>query len=592
MAFIIVLSAAASFIAVRNASKIASEILADAGIFVTQKAGSMIDGDAFEALAKSLDPNDPYYEETREKLYTLKQFSSCVYLYTMAPKEGSIWRYIIDGSAPPEDTELFSALGDEADVANYDSAFFACLETETLQSSAPVYQQDWGWLVSIYLPIKNSSGTMVGIVGVDFNAETLVSQLRLGTLHQALIGLVSAIAGIFVILAGLGIIFKRLNHVSRILKNISEGEGDLTTRITINKNDEIGVLASYFNLSLDKIRNLVTAIKDQTINLSNMGAELSSNMERTTQAVNEITAHIQNIKDKVINQSASVTETHATMEQVTGNIGRLNGHVEKQSVSVSQSSTAIEEMLANIQSVTSTLVKNEENALALTSASEEGRAGLQKVYQDIQGIARESEGLLQINALMQNIAGQTNLLAMNAAIEAAHAGEAGRGFAVVADEIRKLAENSSRQSKTISQVLKKIKESIDLITTSTTRVLEKFQDIDDRVKVVSVEDTSIRRAMEEQGQGSKQILETIGEVNDITRMVKDSSREMLMGSREVIEESKNLEIVTQEITMGINEVAAGAERINHAANQVNEMSVKNQEYIDTLAVEVSKFKVE
>src|SRR5215510_4238466 len=203
-------------------------------------------------------------------------------------------------------------------------------------------------------------------------------------------------------------------------------------------------------------------------------------------------------------------------------------------------------MLANIQSVTQTLVKNKDNVEELLQASEVGRSGLQDVAGDIQEIARESEGLLEINSVMENIASQTNLLSMNAAIEAAHAGEAGKGFAVVADEIRKLAESSSVQSKTISTVLKKIKSSIDKITSSTDNVLKKFEAIEGSVKVVADQEDNIRNAMEEQGQGSKQVLHAISNVNEITRKVEASADEMLGGSKEVIRESANLEKATQE----------------------------------------------
>jgi methyl-accepting chemotaxis protein len=181
---------------------------------------------------------------------------------------------------------------------------------------------------------------------------------------------------------------------------------------------------------------------------------------------------------------------------------------------------------------------------------------------------------------------------MNAAIEAAHAGEAGKGFAVVADEIRKLAESSGEQSKTISTVLKKIKDSIDKITKSTDSVLNKFAAIDGGVKTVSDQEANILNAMEEQNAGSKQILEAVGQVNEITQMVKSSAQEMLEGSRQVIQESKNLELVTQEISNGMNEMAAGADQINTAVTRVNTISGNNKESIDILVREVSKFKVD
>jgi methyl-accepting chemotaxis protein len=228
----------------------------------------------------------------------------------------------------------------------------------------------------------------------------------------------------------------------------------------------------------------------------------------------------------------------------------------------------------------------------LIDASDVGRTGLREVAEDIQEIARESEGLLEINAVMQNIASQTNLLSMNAAIEAAQAGEAGKGFAVVADEIRKLAENSGEQSKTITTVLKKIKDSIDKITKSTEGVLNKFEAIDKGVKIVSDQEENIRNAMEEQSAGSKQILEAIGTLNDATQLVRSSSDEMREGSKQVIEESKSLELATQEISNGMNEMASGADQINVAVTRVNDISGENKESIDVLVREVSKFKVE
>jgi methyl-accepting chemotaxis protein len=372
-------------------------------------------------------------------------------------------------------------------------------------------------------------------------------------------------------------IVKPIIGVTATLKDISEGEGDLTHVITVSSKDEVGRLAMYFNKTLEKIKNLVLLIKKQAGLLSDIGNDLSSNMVETAAAINEITSNVQSVKSRVINQSASVTETNATMEQVIANINKLNGHIEK--------------MAANVTSVTSTLLNNADNVKTLQEASEVGRTGLQEVVTDIQEIARESEGLLEINAVMKNIASQTNLLSMNAAIEAAHAGEVGKGFAVVADEIRKLAESSSEQSKTIGNVLKKIKESIDKITKSTQTVSTRFESIDSNVRTVADQEENILNAMEKQGEESEQ--ESSGNsLTDITKLVKNGSEEMLEGSQEVIKESQNLEKVTQEITSGMNEMATGAEQVNVAVHNVNDMTQKNREAIDSLIKEVSRFKVE
>jgi methyl-accepting chemotaxis protein len=407
--------------------------------------------------------------------------------------------------------------------------------------------------------------------------------------------IISVVVLVLVVLAAIFLsrsISKPIVKVADTLRDISEGEGDLTRSIAVNSNDEIGNLALYFNKTLEKIKKLVIIIKKETANLHNIGNDLAGNMTETAAAVNEITANIQSINGRVINQSASVSETHATMEQVVANINKLNGHVENQSNNISQASSAIEQMAANINSVTATLIKNTENVKTLKGASEIGRAGLRDVASDIQEIARESEGLMEINSVMENIASQTNLLSMNAAIEAAHAGDAGRGFAVVAEEIRKLAENSSEQSKIIGAVLKKIKESIDTITKSTDNVLNKFEAIDSSINTVAQQEENIRSAMEEQNEGSNLLLKSTGGLNEITRQVKSGSHEMLEGAKEVIQESNNLEKLSQEISGGMNEMATGAGQINVAVNHVNEISSKNREGIEALIREVSRFKVE
>jgi methyl-accepting chemotaxis protein len=404
--------------------------------------------------------------------------------------------------------------------------------------------------------------------------------------------MMAAIAAVFVIsFIFIVSLLKPMNYMVQTLDQIAKN-WDLTKRLEFKHNDEIGTVGNFFNQTFDKIKNLILTIKGQTVKLHEISNTLTSHMDGTATEINQITANIQNIKGRVINQSASVTETNSTMEQVIANINKLNGHVADQADTITKRSAFIQAMVNNIDSVNHTLIKNLENVQILNEASEVGRSGLQEVAADIQEIARESDGLLEINAVMENIASQTNLLSMNAAIEAAHAGESGKGFAVVAGEIRKLAESSSQQSKTIVSVLKKIKSSVDKITKSSENVLNRFEAIDSGIKTVAEQEKIIRSAMDEQGEGSKQLLQGTSNLNNITRQVKSGSEEMLVGSKEVIKETQNLEKATQEITGGMNEMASGANQINEAVNNVKELCGKTREGIDVLLEEVSMFKVE
>jgi len=379
-------------------------------------------------------------------------------------------------------------------------------------------------------------------------------------------------------------IITALNQISR--------DWDLMKRLQIHRNDEIGNLADFFDLTFERIRELLHGIKGMTFSLSETGEELSVKMDDTNSAIKKINTAMQDMRGQVLSQGDEVNKTTGSMERIMGDLGKLNEHIKVQADSVAQSSSAIEEMLASINSVTQTLVKNSANIGALSESSGAGRTDLQKVSADIQEIAKESEGLLEINSVMQNIASQTNLLSMNAAIEAAHAGESGRGFAVVADEIRKLAENSSRQSKTISQVLKKIKTSIDMITKSTAVVLERFATIEQEVEKVSSQETEIRNAMEEQGAGSRHILEAISQLNSVTDLVKHASSDMTKETREALKDSETLKQITAEVAGSMDEMTGNADQIAGAVVRVKEISLENKQNIEDLSREIAKFKVE
>jgi methyl-accepting chemotaxis protein len=178
---------------------------------LVSQTAELIDGDAFEALSKSLDSRDPYYEETRRKMLEIKTRGNSLYLYTMAPVNASIYRYIIDGSASPEDKENFSPLGTEEDITYYDAAFFRTLQTKTIQWGSIDRNEEWGDLMSAYAPILNSSGQIVGIIGCDLEADTVITWIKTQVLWQLGIVAVFVILGLAVYLS----LIKKINNLGR-----------------------------------------------------------------------------------------------------------------------------------------------------------------------------------------------------------------------------------------------------------------------------------------------------------------------------------------------------------------------------------------
>ncbi|MCL1836501.1 MAG: methyl-accepting chemotaxis protein [Treponema sp.] len=405
----------------------------------------------------------------------------------------------------------------------------------------------------------------------------------------------AALAAVFVFAAfnlvfNLIFIVHPLHAVTETLKTVAvDGRTYLNKRIMIRHKNEIGGLAEFFNRTFESIGYLAGIIKNKTAALTHIGVNLSSSMNETAAAVHQISSNIASIKNLSIMQEDRANGADMAAEHIKTAIDDLNRLIEKQSESVNRSSSAIEEMTATIHSVSLTLQENSKNVNILAEASENGRTGLAEVVRDLQEIARESEGLLEINTVMQNIASQTNLLSMNAAIEAAHAGEAGKGFAVVSDEIRKLAELSGEQSKNTSATLKKIKVSIDDITKSSDNVLARFEAIDTGVKTVTEHEQNIRNAMKEQEAGGQQILESISQLREITASVTRGAEDMSATGSSLVKEINDLMQISKEAANSMNEMAAGVSQINIAVHQVNSMSVENKTNISDLEQEMEKF---
>ena len=365
---------------------------------------------------------------------------------------------------------------------------------------------------------------------------------------------------------------KYLNRLGIVLGKVAQG--DLTDRIQVKWRNEIGQILTSLNTAIDHSHTMLSVLHDEVDKMRAVGSDLSSNMEETAAAIRQVGGNVMNVKEKAITQSASVTETVATVEQINGKLNRLVQGIETQTENISESTAVITHMAENTVRISKTL--EESNALIKTvyGQTKLGKDGARTANEVVTQIAERSEALLEASQVIQNIASQTNLLAMSAAIEAAHAGEAGKGFAVVADEIRKLAEESNTQGKQIGVVIKESTEIIGRLTEAGAQAEKTFIDVYESVSKISEKEDSIVQVMYEQETNGKQVLEAIKKINEVTAEVSSGSAEMLEGGNQIAVEMRKLADITRETTDSMNEIASGAEQITNAVEEVNEITQK------------------
>ena len=455
------------------------------------------------------------------------------------------------------------------------------------ESELGYYEYKGEKFIASYATIKITDWTVILRAPVHEFMGT-VKSLRITMIGIGVIILVVSLIIVYFVACAM---VKPVQTVVSALQNIAQGEGDLTVRLPIHGNDEVTDLSEYFNETITKIGASIQQVGVNSSTMEEIGNELASNMTETASAVNEISANIDGVKQQAMTQAASVTETAATVEEIVRTIKQLNNNIETQAASVAQSSSSVEQMVANIASIGQTLGKTDDVIKNLTTATGDGKATLVTSNTVTQKIAEESGSLMEASSVIQHIASQTNLLAMNAAIEAAHAGEAGKGFAVVADEIRKLAEESSTQGKTITTTLKTLSGEIETLSASSKTVEEKFNAIFTLAEQVKDMSNRLTEAMHEQENGSKEVLIAIKSINTVTTEVQAGSEEMLKGGEGVAQEMRKLDDLTRVITESMNEMASGAVQINNAVQEVSEITQKNKRSIENLSVEVGKFKV-
>ena len=382
-----------------------------------------------------------------------------------------------------------------------------------------------------------------------------------------------------------------LRKIERNINEIASGNADLTKRMSVTSNDEVGSVTKGFNAFMEKMQTIMKDIKGSRLEIDTSESDLTEGLEDTMTSIDTIVSDILNVSKQLGEQTDCVNSTAKSVGKIAMNIGQLEQMIANQSDGVAQASSAVEEMIGNIASVNHSVVSLSKSFDTLEELAKEGNEKQAEMNNRISEIETESKMLLEANTIIANIANQTNLLAMNAAIEAAHAGEAGSGFAVVADEIRKLSENSAKQSRSIGKQLGNIKNSINYVVQASDDTSKTFGSVTDKIHETDELVKQIQGAMEEQQVGSSQIGQALENMSDSTEEVRKASVEMGTGNEEILLEVQKLKNANNTMNESVRNMGNNTGFITETSENLRTIVDGMKKSIAKIGAQIDNFEV-
>ena len=404
-------------------------------------------------------------------------------------------------------------------------------------------------------------------------------------------GFVIAIILMILELIIIRIIIGKFDSIKKNIDDLNTGDKDLTKRLEIYHNNEISQVKKSVNAFVNTVHETVREIGTANYNLRETFENVKGQLDATKNQMDNISLEIQTATSTLEAEDKGVMDTSELVAQISSNITTLNQMIDSQVEAITQASAGIEQMIGNIQSISISVDKMAGEFNELNAATVEGIEKNRIVNELLNSVLAQSKSLQDTNMVIANISSQTNLLSMNAMIESAHAGEAGKGFAVVAEEIRKLADTSATQSKSISENLKLIAENIRKVVESADLSKASFEVVSDKSNNTSELVYSIKKATEEQSEGSKHLLETLSTMNNISVSVQRSSKKIGDRALTVLDAIAGLKESSKNMAQNFNKIVSTTEVTQQTTKNLNQLTEDMTQAVNDISERIDEFKV-
>lgn len=368
-------------------------------------------------------------------------------------------------------------------------------------------------------------------------------------------------------------------------------QGDFTKEVKEGSTKEAAELAEGFNNIIVDLSSLIKNIRNSASDIGHITENLSKASEVIGQSVETANSSVENVAQSVQTQIHSVDKIDHSVTEIVTQINNLKSEIENQDRTIDNSSDSIEIVANNVLAVNEKITETSKDVSELVEFADKNRNELKNSVAQILEVKEKSKNLLDTNKIIASVASQTNLLAMNAAIEAAHAGVAGKGFAVVAEEIRKLAETTSKQAKTSSESLKLIQTQIDTISDTSIDVEKAFENTIKKIGNISTSVDSLKSSAEVQGQKAQEILSALDDMKNSSKIVKSGAEKIVEVTTAASSICSELVDLNSSVEQNLTECKDAATTLLSASNKITETVSKNNASVETLSHAISPFKV-